>query len=100
MHVFFSAHAKTVEEPRIGQVKIPDLSGALAEEIAGLVSTVGYLAVADGDGGEEHILLLHGNTKYRTKVRTPWNKRAPEEIFEPDITEIMDVLGYTENGRR
>jgi hypothetical protein len=95
MHIFFSAHAKQIDDRRLGRITLPDLSGQLAEEVAGLVSTVGYLALADGeDGEEERILLLHGNPRYRTKVRTPWRERAPEEIEEPDITEILDVLGY------
>jgi hypothetical protein len=94
MHVFFAAHAKTVEDKRLGRITLPDLSGQLAEEVAGLVSTVGYLALADGENGEERILLLHGHPRYRIKVRTPWQKSAPEEIEEPTITEILDVLGY------
>ena len=95
MHVFLSAHAKTVDESRLGRVTIPDLSGQLAEEIAGLVSVVGYLALTEGESGEtERLLLLHDYPKYRTKVRTPWNSSAPSEIFQPDITEILDTLGY------
>jgi phage nucleotide-binding protein len=98
MHVFLSAHAKDHMEPRTGSIKKPDLSGQLADEIAGLVSTVGYLAVDRNE--DERVLVLHGYKEYRTKVRTPWNRTAPEEIIDPDITEIMDILGYTDNGRR
>jgi phage nucleotide-binding protein len=97
LHVFLSAHAQDREEPRVGMIKKPDLSGQLADEIAGLVSTVGYLAV-DRDNGER-VLILHGYKEYRTKCRTPWNTTAPEVIESPDITEIMDVLGYRKNGR-
>jgi phage nucleotide-binding protein len=97
MHVFLSAHAIDREEPRSGMIKKPDLSGTLSDEIAGLVSTVGYLAVDRSDG--ERVLVLHGYKEYRTKCRTPWNVTAPEEIIAPDITEIMDVLGYSLNGR-
>jgi len=98
MHVFLSAHAADREEPRVGMIKKPDLSGQLADEIAGLVSTVGYLAVDRTDG--ERVLVLHGYKEYRTKCRTPWNVSAPEEIIAPDVTEIMDVLGYRDNGNR
>lgn len=95
MHVFLSAHAKTVDEARLGRITVPDLSGQLAEEIAGLVSVVGYLALTEGESGEtERLLLLHDYPKYRTKVRTPWNSSAPSEIAEPDITEVLDILGY------
>jgi len=98
MHVFLSAHAQDREEPRVGQIKKPDLSGQLSDEIAGLVSTVGYLAVDREDG--ERVLILHGYKEYRTKCRTPWNTSAPETIVAPDITEILDVLGYSKNGDR
>lgn len=95
MHVFFSSHAKLTEDPRLGRVTLPDLSGQLAEEIAGLVSTSGYLALSeDEDGNPERLLLLHSYPKYRTKVRTPWNQEAPAEIVNPDVTEILNVLGY------
>ena len=95
MHIFLSGHAKTTEEPRLGRVTLPDMTGQLAEEIAGLVSVVGYLALTEDEDGEtERMLLLHGYPKYRTKVRTPWNRNAPKEIIQPDITEILDVLGY------
>ena len=95
LHVFMSAHAKMIDDPRQGRVTLPDLSGQLAEEVSGLMSVVGYLALAEGDDGEsERLLLLHDYPKYRTKVRTPWNKNAPSEIVEPDITEILNVLGY------
>jgi phage nucleotide-binding protein len=99
LHVFLSAHAKDQMEPRIGNIKKPDLSGQLADEIAGLVSTVGYLAI-DREG-DERVLILHGYKEYRTKCRTPWNESAPEEIVEPDVTEILDVLGYrSRDGKR
>jgi hypothetical protein len=95
LHVFLSAHAKQVEEPRLGRVTIPDMSGQLAEEVAGLVSVVGYLGLTEGETGEtERIMLLQGYPKYRTKARTPWNRKAPSEVMQPDITEILDVLGY------
>jgi hypothetical protein len=95
LHVFLSAHAKYIEEPRLGRVTVPDMSGQLSEEIAGLVSVVGYLALSNGEDGEtERLMLLQDYPKYRTKVRTPWNRKAPSEIVQPDITEILDVLGY------
>jgi hypothetical protein len=46
------------------------------------------------------LLLLHDYPKYKTKVRTPWKQTAPSEIVNPDITEILDVLGYSKNGGR
>jgi hypothetical protein len=30
----------------------------------------------------------------RTKVRAPWGVDIPEEIVDPDITKILDILGY------
>lgn len=94
-HVFLSAHAQTTEEPRLGRVTVPKLTGKLSEDVAGLVSVVGYLALStDEDGETERLLLLNNYPKYRVKARTSWNKVAPNEIVAPDITEILDVLGY------
>lgn len=94
-HIFLSAHAKSTEEPRLGRVTVPDLTGQLSEDIAGLVSVVGYLALSeDEDGNPERLLLLNNYPKYRVKARTSWNEVAPDEIVEPSVTEILNVLGY------
>jgi AAA domain len=94
-HVFLSAHSTSREEPRLGRVTLPDLTGQLAEEIAGLVSVVGYLALSEDEDGEtERLLLLNNYPKYRVKARTAWKEKAPDEIVNPDITEILDTLGY------
>jgi hypothetical protein len=94
VHVFFSAHAKQTDDPRRGRIVVPDFPGQLAEEVAGLVSTVGYLAETVGDDEAERLLLLHGHPKYRVKARSPWNKAVPEEIEDPDITEILDTFHF------
>jgi AAA domain len=99
MHVFFSAHSKTIEDPRQGRVTLPDLPGQLAEEVAGLVSLVGYLAETTGDDPADRLLLLHGYPKYRIKARSPWNIELPEEIEDPDITAILDELNFSHNHR-
>lgn len=94
MHVFFSGHSKTSDDPRQGRVTQLDLPGQLSEEVAGLVSLVGYLAETTGEDDAERLLLLHGYPKYRVKARSPWNSELPEEIEDPDITEILNTLGY------
>lgn len=93
MHVFFSAHAKQADDPRRGRITIPDFPGQLAEEVAGLVSLVGYLAETS-DEDCDRLLLLHGYPKYRIKARSPWRQEMPEEIEDPDISEILDVCGF------
>jgi len=94
VHVFFSAHAKSVEDPRRGRITIPDFPGQLAEEVAGLVSVVGYLAETVGDDEADRLLLLHGHPKFRVKARGPWNQEVPEEIEDPDVSEILDTFGF------
>jgi hypothetical protein len=94
-HIFLSCHAQSREEPRLGRITLPELTGQLAEEIAGLVSVVGYLALSsDEDGETERLLLLNNYPKYRVKARTSWNQVVPDEIFDPDVTEILNTLGY------
>lgn len=96
LHVFYAAHAKQVQMPREGTVTLPDMSGQLAEEVAGLVSVSGYLALTDGEDGDERLLLLKGYPKYRIKARTPWGVEIPDEIVEPTIGDVLDALGYDE----
>lgn len=94
MHVMFSAHAKEIEIPREGRVRIPDLAGQMAEEISGIVSVQGYLAQFEEDGELHRTMLLHSFPKFRIKARTPWGVVAPEEIIDPTMTKILDALGY------
>jgi len=99
MHVFFVAHAKETEIPREGRVRVPDLAGQMAEEVAGLVSVAGYLAqFTDEEGDLRRTLLLHGDRKFRTKARTRWGTTAPEEIVDPTVTDVLDAIGYGEDG--
>lgn len=94
MHVFFSAHAKVDQDRRL---TLPDLSGQLAEEVAGLVSVIGYLARSEDADDEERLLLLHGWPRYRTKARTPWRKQVPTELESPTVTALLNTLGYSAN---
>jgi phage nucleotide-binding protein len=100
MHVIFSAHTKEIEIAREGRVRVPDLAGQMAEEVAGLMSVVGYLAQFEEDGELHRTLLLHGFQKFRIKARTPWGVEAPEEIIDPSITSLLDALhfGDSQNG--
>jgi hypothetical protein len=85
--------------PREGRITLPDMSGQLAEEVAGLVSMSGYLALsANSDGEEERVLLMRNYPKYRVKARTKWGGDVPDELVEPTIGELLDILGYSENG--
>jgi len=94
MHVFFSAHAKEVEIPREGRVRVPDLSGQMAEEVPGLMSVVGYLAQYEEEGELHRLLLLHSYPKFRIKVRTPWKVEVPSELEDPTITSLLDLLNF------
>lgn len=95
MHCFMAAHTQEKDEPRIGRVVVPDMTGKMSDEIAGLVSVVGYLAKAkDEDGEDMRVLLLHGYDKFRIKARSPWGKPVPEEIDDPDVTQLLDALGF------
>jgi len=78
---------------------LPSLSGQMAEEITGLMSVVGYLAefeeANDQDVMETHrTLLLKNFPKFRTKARSPWGVKIPDEIIDPTVTSLLDTLGY------
>ena len=101
MHVVYAAHAKELEIPREGRVRVPDLSGQMAEEISGIVSVQGYLAQFQGDDGENHrTLLLHSFPKFRIKARSPWKKPVVEEIVDPTITDLLDALHFGSDEQR
>lgn len=101
MHVFYTAHAREVDERGVGRVKVPAMAGQMSEEVVGLMSVVGYLAIeprvveVDGEEVEEagRLLILKNYPGFRTKVRTPWGTPGPDEIEDPTITKILDALG-------
>lgn len=102
MHVFFTAGAKEVEERGVGKVKVPALTGQMAEEIVHLMSIVGYLALTPSEEDssvQERLLLLQGYPGFRTKVRSPWKFIAPDELEEPSITKLLDSLEFKQNGK-
>jgi len=95
MHVFYTAHSKDEVDPKEGLVKMVNLSGKLATEIPGMMTVCGYLALTEDDEGHvQRVLLLQNYAKIRTKVRTPWNVVAPDEIVDPSITTLLDALQY------
>jgi hypothetical protein len=100
LHVFYTAHAKEVEERGVGKVKVPALAGQMAEEVVGLMSIVGYLALGEDEEGEVfRVLVLQNSPQHRTKIRTPWGAdAAPDEIDHPTVTNILDAVGVTDDG--
>lgn len=95
LHFFCTAHAKTETDPREGNISIPNLYGKAAFEIPGLLETVGYLTEQVNDEDETYrSLLLQNYAKIRTKVRTSWDEVAPDEVDDPTITKLFDILGY------
>lgn len=94
LHVIFTAQSKEIEESRVGKVKVPALSGQLAEEVPGMMDVVGYLARGEDDEGVEfREMLLQGYPKFRSKIRVPWEVEAPDSIEDPTVTKVLDVLG-------
>lgn len=95
IHFFCTAHAKEYTDAREGLLNIPNLYGKAANEIPGLLETVGYLAIMQDEDGQEYRSMLYRNyPKIRTKVRTPWGVVAPEEIDNPTVSKVLDALGY------
>lgn len=96
MHVFMTALSKDETLARVGSAKVPQVQGAFASELPGVLDVVAYLALQENDEGEtERILLLHSNPKFSVKARTPWvGHHVPSEIVDPTITKLLDALGY------
>ncbi len=96
MHVFMTALSKDDTVARVGSVKAPQVQGAFATELPGILDVVAYLALDETDGKMERVLLLHSNPKFSVKARTPWDQSVivPAEIVDPTVTKLMDALGF------
>lgn len=105
LHVFYTAHSKEIEERGVGKIQVPAMAGQMANELVGLMSVVGYLAVAEDEEGEqERVLCLQNYPEFRTKVRLPWDPEGkmekPDEVESPTVTSLLDALQITQNGRK
>ncbi len=95
MHVFMTALTKDDVVPRVGSVKAPSMQGQFANELPGILDAVAYLALEEGEDGEQRrLLLLNGYPKFSVKARSPWGVQVPSEIEDPDITKLLDALGF------
>lgn len=93
VHTFFTAHDRDETHPREGLVKVPSMAGKAATEIPGLMTLSGYLALTENEEGDlMRVLLLQNYAKIRTKVRTPWEVVAPDEIEDPTVAKVLDAL--------
>lgn len=98
MHLFVTALDREEVDIREGTVKKPALSGRLADELPGILDIVAYLTLGQDEDTKEtvRLLLLQNYSKFRAKVRVPPSVHAPNEILEPTVTKLLDVLGYRE----
>lgn len=97
MHVFMTALSKDDTVARVGSVKAPQVQGAFASELPGVLDVVAYLALEENDEGEmDRLLLLHDYPKFSVKARTPWNVQVPSEIVDPTISKLLDALGFAQ----
>jgi AAA domain len=106
MHVIFTSLARESEEPRVGLVKRPALSGQASEDLVGMVHVAAYLALLapkEEEFEDQRALLLKNYSKFRVKVRTKWGETdVPDEIIEGEEREfatrgvsiLLDTLGY------
>lgn len=99
MHVFMTALSKDDVVARVGTVKAPQVQGAFASELPGVLDVVAYLALTQNEDDEtERLLLLHSNPKFSVKARTPWTGPAvPSEIVDPTVTKLLDALGFPQS---
>jgi hypothetical protein len=101
MHVFMTALSKDDVVPRVGSVKAPQVQGAFATELPGVLDVVAYLALQESEEGEtQRIMLLHSNPKFSVKARTPWDVTVPSEIVEPTIGKMLDALGFQQSRKK
>lgn len=98
-HVFMTALPAEDIEPRIGTVMTPAFTGKFLKEAPGIPDVVGYLTQADitneaGEDESHRVLLLQNYPKYRVKVRLPIGVEAPNELIDPTVGALLDVLQF------
>lgn len=97
MHVFYTAHHRDDTDPKLGLIKLPNFPGKGAIELPGMMTVCGYLALGLNEDGEtQRVLLLQNYAKIAAKVRTKWGLKVPDEIEDPTITDLLDVLQFDE----
>lgn len=95
IHVVMTALSGDDLDKQVGRIKVPLVQGSFKDEIAGIFDVVGYLAQSENEEGEtERLLLLRNYPAFRVKARTPMGLAIPNEIVDPDITKLLDALGY------
>lgn len=102
MHVFMTALSKDGMVARVGAVKEPQVQGAFATELPGVLDVVAYLALLEENDTVERVLLLHSNPKFSVKTRTPWDPSVavPSEIVDPTVGKLLDALGFLAAGKK
>lgn len=97
-HFFVSALAKEDTDVREGKVKKPSFVGSFLDEAPGMFECVAYLALSEdrdenGEPKTTRVLVLQNYPKIRAKVRMPDGMTAPDEIVNPTMGALLDVLG-------
>lgn len=96
LHIFATALDRADIDPREGTVRKPALAGALSDEVLGIFDVVGFLgitAIPEGDTTVTHrVLVLQNYPKIRSKVRAPFGKEIPDEILDPTVSTLLDIL--------
>lgn len=94
MHTFFTSHYKDETHPRLGIVKMVNMAGKAAVEIPGLMTLIGYLTMEEEEDEVRRVLLMNNYPKFSVGARAPWGMEIPDEIYDPDVTKILDALGW------
>jgi len=101
MHGFMTALTMDRTVARVGSVRAPKIQGSFADELPGIPDVVAYLALEENEDGETiRTLLLHGYPKFSVKARSPWGIEIPTEIVDPDVTKLLDALGFAKAGKK
>lgn len=94
LHFFCTSLARDGVDPRVGSIKVPALVGSLADEAPGIFELVSYLGLTEDESGDPmRVLVIQNYPKLRTKIRLPIGTTAPDELVDPTITDILNVLG-------
>lgn len=92
-HVVFTALSNLIQDEKTKTYKFkPNLSGKLADEVPGLVDTVGYLDICQNESDEdERFLWLVSSERWLAKVRLE-GEFEEQGIWSPSLVDLLNII--------
>jgi hypothetical protein len=92
LHCILTCGAKEEEDAKSRKSQVrPNLTGKLTNEVPGLVSTLGYLAIVEDQQGPYRALICQPDERFMAKDRSEGGKLGTI-VAEPTLPYLLDLL--------